>query len=503
MPNNKKILCLGNNTEDTDIRARKVANEHAIQYNGLLTQVVDILSGCYQTSFYDISYGDLLILSNQFDEIIILDQKKESYLDEHGFYQTISLGKYLNQSKKVTFLNQSFNYTIADVLKENKSLCILPFIQSVAWNDENHACCRSKKILSKFDQLLQYSADPNRNQLKDNMIQGVMVPEYCHSCYELEQHSIISPRISETVEWTDRLNIKKIEEIANIKSPVFYEIRPSNQCNLMCRTCNPGWSSLINKENQILNIFPQENFKYNNFKHVDITKIQKLYVAGGEPTISSEFFDFLQSCIDYGNTDFEILINTNAVNLSTKFKKLISQFSNVAFEISVDGYREVNQYVRWPTNWDKLVSNINYIQTNGYKFSFNCVVSIYTISRLDQLIQFLSTQYQTAPIHLTAVAFNDDILSAGVFPNRELLLTVFDNIKTFEVYKNDIILKSKIDAYYNSFKHQWLDQKKLLQFFQYNDLLDASRDVKLIDYIPELEACRKSLTKQTYNINVE
>jgi hypothetical protein len=121
---------------------------------------------------------------------------------------------------------------------------------------------------------------------------------------------------------------------------------------------------------------------------------------------------------------------------------------------------------------------------NRYKFSFNCVMSIYTISRLDQLIQFLSTHYQNAPIHLTAVTFKDDILSVDVFPNRELLITVFDNIKTFEVYKNDIILKSKIDAYYNSFKHPWSDQKKLLQFFHYNDLLDASRDVKLIDYIP-------------------
>ena len=39
------------------------------------------------------------------------------------------------------------------------------------------------------------------------------------------------------------------------------------------------------------------------------------------------------------------------------------------------------------------------------------------------------------------------------------------------------------------------DTDKLKKFFDYNDLLDQSRNVKLIDYIPELEACRSYITK--------
>ena len=36
-----------------------------------------------------------------------------------------------------------------------------------------------------------------------------------------------------------------------------------------------------------------------------------------------------------------------------------------------------------------------------------------------------------------------------------------------------------------------LDLEKLKAFFEFNDKLDQSRNIKLADYIPELEAARK------------
>jgi hypothetical protein len=36
-----------------------------------------------------------------------------------------------------------------------------------------------------------------------------------------------------------------------------------------------------------------------------------------------------------------------------------------------------------------------------------------------------------------------------------------------------------------------LDLEKLKTFFEFNDKLDQSRNIKLVDYIPELEAARK------------
>lgn len=494
MQSNKKILCLGNNTEDTDILARKFSYNNNVDYHGLITNLIDMHPGCYQTSFYDIPYGDLIELITRVDALIILDQTKDSYPDAYGFYKTISIGKQFTE--KVTFIDQSMAHTLEDVIKENKSLCILPFIQSVPINNKNHACCRSPKALSDFDPAIEYVNDEGRNQLKSKMLSGEKSPEHCAICYDLEDKNITSPRIIQTIEWANRLNITSLEELKSIDAPVYYEVRASNKCNLLCRSCGPNWSNLIDEENKKINFFISNDYTYNGYEHVNIENIQRLYISGGEPTISEELYQFLETCIAKGKTDFEIQINTNAVNLSTKFKSLIKHFTNVSFNVSVDGFEKVNQYVRWPTKWNKLVDNIDYLFDN-HTISFNCVVSIYTINSLYDLINFISDRYKNSTYQITNAQFDNDILSPYNHPNREVILSTLTSIKQTELYKNNQTIKSQIDSYYQWYANNFaIDMTKLRLFFEYNDLLDRSRNVRLIDYIPELEACRNSLTKQ-------
>ena len=498
--NNKKILCLGNNSEDTDIRAKLVAREQNLEYHGLITEIKEINPGCYQTSFYDMSYGDLVELSKNMDDIIILDQSKESYLDEHAFYQTISLGKHLKSTCNVIFLDDSFNYTVEDVLKTNKSLCILPFIQSVTVNGNYTVCCHSHTPISKIESTINYSGDANRTLIKQKMLAGEKLDNYCKICYDLENKKIVSPRITQTNEWANRLNIKNINDLSEITNPIFYEIRASNQCNLMCRMCNPTWSSLLKKENQKLKIFDESEYQYTGFDHVNIDNIEKLYVAGGEPTIMQELYTFLEDCVQKKKTNFEIQVNTNAVSLNKKFKSLLKHFNNFNFEISVDGYGLVNQYVRWPTNWDKLINNIDYIYSQGHKISFNSVVSIYNIASLYSTVEFLSNRYKKIPIHLSPVMFTylkKDILSPYIFPDAKLIIDNLDKIKKLEVYHNDIELKSKIDEYQDYFKNKHvISLPTLTSFFEYNNKLDNSRNIRLIDYIPELEQYRTLINRK-------
>jgi MoaA/NifB/PqqE/SkfB family radical SAM enzyme len=493
---NKKILCLGNNSEDTDTRSKLLAHQQGMFYHGLITEIKNVAPGCYQTSIYDMSYGDLIELSKNIDEVIILDQPKESYQDDHAFYQTISLGKHLKSICNVVFLDQTFNKTIEDELKINKSICILPFIQSVVINNHFHLCCYANKPMSKFDPSIKYSDDPKRNIVKQKMLSGDKL-DYCKSCYDLEDVKIISPRITQTVEWADRLSIKSKNEFITLNSPTYYEIRASNQCNLMCRMCIPANSNLIENENKKLKLFNDSNFQYTGFNHVDINKVEKLYVAGGEPTIMPEFYTFLEKCIAKKKTNIEIQINTNAVSLTKKFKSLLKFFNNVSFEISVDGYKLVNEYVRWPTNWEKLINNIDYIHNIGHNISFNSVVSIYNIASLHSIIEFLNIRYKKVPIHLSLVSFEGDILSPYIFPNDELVINNLSKIKKLDIYRNDPVFRSKIDTYLNYFinDHQ-IDLTKLELFFKYNDQLDTYRNSRLVDYIPELEQFRKLLNKE-------
>ena len=495
--NLKKVLCLGNSSEDTDTRSRLLAEQQELSYHGLITEVKEISPGCYQTSFYDMSYGDLIELSKNMDDIIILDQPKNSYLDEHAFHQTISLGKHLKSVCNVIFLDEEFNETIEDELKTNKSLCILPFIQSVSLNGNYAVCCRSHTPISKVESTINYSGDANRNLIKQKMLAGEKLDNYCKICYDLEDKEIISPRITQTNEWANRLDIKHVDDLSKITNPVFYEIRASNQCNLMCRMCNPDWSSLIEKENQKLKIFNDTKLQYTGFDHINIDKVEKLYVAGGEPTIMLELYTFLEDCIEKKKTNFEIQLNTNAVSLNKKFKSLLKHFNNFNFEISVDGYGLVNQYIRWPTNWDKLVTNIDYIYSQGHNISFNSVISIYNIASLYSTVEFLSDRYKKIPIHLNPVSFKDNILSPYIFPDAKLIITNLDKIKKLEIYHNDLVLKSIVDEYLNYFdtKHV-VDLSTLAAFFEYNNKLDNARNVKLIDYIPELEQYRTLINRK-------
>ena len=84
------------------------------------------------------------------------------------------------------------------------------------------------------------------------------------------------------------------------------------------------------------------------------------------------------------------------------------------------------------------------------------------------------------------------LFSAINFPDRNLALENLVRIRELKCYKNDLLLQSFVDGvimHYN--KNFKLDLEKLKDFFEFNDKLDQSRNIRLADYIPELEAARK------------
>lgn len=89
MPSNKIILCLGNNTRDTDLLAKQYAESQKLPYHGLMavdTDVSNLLPGVYQTSlgdFGEVTY--LLKAVENFNIVIDLAQPAETF-DNERFY---------------------------------------------------------------------------------------------------------------------------------------------------------------------------------------------------------------------------------------------------------------------------------------------------------------------------------------------------------------------------------------------------------------------------------
>ena len=87
--------------------------------------------------------------------------------------------------------------------------------------------------------------------------------------------------------------------------------------------------------------------------------------------------------------------------------------------------------------------------------------------------------------------------SAYNHPNAKLVIDSMEKCKQTTTYHRDgKSTKTCIDSLYDHYNsNPTFDKESLKQFFEYNDKLDSVRNVRLIDFIPELEECRAFITK--------
>ena len=483
-----KLLCLGNNTTLTDTQALSVAHDNNLPFYGLISDIDEkfdiktIKNGCYHSSVLDLSKARFDKLINAFDKILVLDQKYSEWEHPNTFYNTVNWTKNHNN---VEYLNSEMDLIFywQEVMTDNPSICIYPFIEYVAIENTTVVCCRSHTPVSDVN--CDFVNDPNYKSIRDSMIQGQPI-QHCTHCYKMEDNYIISPRIIETIEWANRLNLSNIAELEKIKSPSYYEIRPSNKCNLQCRMCFPGSSHLIHNEYIKLDLTPENKYTFVNFDIINFTNLKKLYIAGGEPLIDKNVYTFLNECVDNNTSDFELIINTNATKLNNKFKSLIRHLPNTQFTISIDGYKDINHYVRWPSKWDEIIDNVDYLINNKHQITFNVSVSIYTITTLDKILKFLDTKYNGIHVHIQAIQY-PVILSPYNFPNPSIVLKAMNTIKTLDLYNTNIETKSLIDNFIKHYNNNpMINGIQLTEFFRFNKTLDKSRNISLKDYIPDL-----------------
>ena len=499
----KKILCLGNNTVDTDTKTRAIASLDNQPCHGLLSELDRPITasdhttkGYYHSSIYDIEFGKLVELCLQFDQVIMLDQPKSQWTHPDAFYRTIKVLDTI--TTPVLFLDPSYKESIGffeDLVQENKSFCIFPFIEMIVQSNHTTVCCRSRTPVSYLTEFKDFSTDKNYNHIRSKMINGETISDHCASCYHLESKGIVSARIQETVEWANRLNLNNLDDLKKIKDPVYYEVRADNKCNLQCRTCQPADSHLIDKEYKKIGIHYFDNapaVKKNNtgFDIVNFNHLKKLYIAGGEPTLIAEFYQFVDQCIEKEYTDFEFLVNTNGTKLSNRFKKQLTHFSNFQFIFSIDGLDQLNYYIRWPSDWNNIIDNWRYLTDQNHKVTINTTVSIYNIASLDQLFKFIDREFPNTLVHCQLVQ-SPACMSPTLYPYPRQALDSLNQIKNFNCYKNDPLFASSIDGYIKYFETEPpANHTMLRKFFEFNDKLDQSRQIQLKNYLPELDTYR-------------
>jgi sulfatase maturation enzyme AslB (radical SAM superfamily) len=500
----QKILCLGNETENTDHLVCLLAQANNTVNHGLITDAsfVPMDSGYYHTTVVDLPAAKIVELAKYFDQITMLDQPKQSYPHWKSYVHTFRFMYDLEQAGyNVDYLDKQCNKNMVywhKLLRENKSICMYPFFAVIDNLGSRGICVKSPEYdVGHIDSLEDWVHDTEMNTIRQRMLTGQLNPQTCHACYTLENENQESARQYETLEWAARMDFESIDTFGKV-NPMYYEIRPSNKCNMMCRTCDNQHSHLIEKEYKSIGIPLIKYTKQNRtFDEVNFESLEKLYVGGGEPTIMPEFYEFLQKCIYANKTNFELFIGTNGLKFSDKLLNLLDHFSDVCFSVSFDGYKKVNDYIRWGADFDTIHANSKMLIDRGHTVALQTVFTIYNATNIHEIFEFYDREFPNSSCLVNYGVREDDIISPYNHPDRDAVLRSMERCqKTNVYYANGRQCKSQVDAMisqYGASDHH-CDIEKLKLFFEYNDKLDRSRGVKLLDYIPELETARSLLS---------
>jgi len=146
-----------------------------------------------------------------------------------------------------------------------------------------------------------------------------------------------------------------------------------NTCNLKCRSCNTNYSSKWREESIDRNIPFWETTAEINMNDIersafwktmdDWTKdVMRMEIMGGEPFYMKEFKQFVDYLIDTGRSkNVALTLSTNGTIADKDFlDKMVKNFRDIAFSVSIDGVEDKFTYLRHPGKWDEVKQNLDY-----------------------------------------------------------------------------------------------------------------------------------------------
>ena len=310
------------------------------------------------------------------------------------------------------------------VLKENDSMCILPWV-SLETSPVGTArpCCLAedeitdtsgKKMSVKEHNLSDIINSEYMQNLRKQFRNGEK-PETCKKCWVEEAAGRASKRINTQVKFKDI-----IKDIPILKDTVdnvwFLDLKLGNICNLKCRICG-SWSSSkwAGEEIDYLKAngatfeeqkqhtayrmlkdgaWPRESDAFWESLDELLPSIRYLEFTGGEPMMIPEHFKLLKRAVDMGYaSNIRIHYNTNGTIYPEKFIEVWRKFEHVEIAFSIDNVGKRFEYERYPANWNDVNSNIKKFEilkqsTNNIDLQLCFTVNILNVLYLDELLDW-------------------------------------------------------------------------------------------------------------------
>lgn len=347
----------------------------------------------------------------------------------------------------------------------NNYFCVLPFFGYEFNSKGSTHCC-----------LLPKNYDIN--QIRADILNQKRSP-FCSACWKLEDAGLISDRKlkNSALDFYWDKDIGYIEE--EVKQGKYKTLLvknyTSNICNSTCVTCNSGSSSAWAPLEKKMNIIPARTTQMtidqiNN--NIDFKDIIGINFVGGEPLYEKLNFYILEKLIEQNNKKCFVSITTNgSVDLSSNQKALLSQFTNLNFNISIDGIGPVFEYMRYPLQWHKLLENLDFFKTIT-----NTVSVSYTTSNLNVLYHHKTLDWfkkENLNYHFNPVV-NPKHFRPNALPQK-IKQQIFDRFG-----------RSKDLDFFIGSEHTDKDDQDFAKLLEVISRQDKIKNIKLKDYMPEM-----------------
>jgi len=329
----------------------------------------------------------------------------------------------------------------------NKKFCPVPWSYlALKNNGDFRVCCHAntsndrgllrKEDDSKFNIATDKIQDARQSKLMNEVRLSMLNNVEHATCVRCDKEDLagMHSRRQYEKERAQDVTLEKALEVTNADGSIdtqkmavrFMDLRFGNRCNLKCRMCGPTDSELWYDDH--VNLWDQTTFneggeqvqliqnakgkwtadtkKYNwidedhSWDQIksNLNELEYIYIVGGEPLLVSGHVEVLKECIERGlASKITLEYNTNLTLLPDDVLELWKQFKIVRVGISIDGVKEVNDYIRSPSKWGQIEFNLNKLMSHNTKLNFEVWFSLtyqaYNAYHLITVLEWIKNEF--------------------------------------------------------------------------------------------------------------
>ena len=290
----------------------------------------------------------------------------------------------------------------------DNGLCSIPWLHTEISLQGNQVkpCCKYKGSFGSPSRFSDILFGNEFTKLRNNIVNGSL-PDGCSAC--LVPDNIFSYKAYKNSIYKKKFNIP----VEPVQLPKVVHITLKNTCNLSCRMCHPVSSSKLHetaKKSQYLINFYGNNIIDNKFDieslRPSFSNVNHITITGGEPLIDEDCYSLITMIRETSPNLKSIVFSTNMTRFNQRLLSALEALPksiSIAFNISIDGPKDIHNYIRYGFNWDTLVDNIKRLKPIASSFGINSTISAMNVGYLSELIADLRKLETAAGVKFTHI----------------------------------------------------------------------------------------------------